>query len=95
MESSGQVTKTEEIMINGEDNDASKTCQDAVKRTGKRTAVSQYCGELSRERSSERDPYDLDAILCKKYDSSGQIRHSGKIEKFNGYVTVAKIKQEE
>ena len=63
MESSGQVTKTEEIMINGEDNDASKTCQDAVKRTGKRTAVSQYCGELSRERSSERDPYYLDAIL--------------------------------
>ena len=54
MESSGQVTKTEEMMINDEGNDASRTCSGWDKRAGERRHISQYSGELLRERSSER-----------------------------------------
>ena len=91
MESSGQVTKTEEMMINGEGNDASRTCSRWDKRIGeRRQSVSQYSGELLRKRSSEKS-MPSGRHLVQKYYQSGQIRHSGKIEKFNGDVTVAKI----
>ena len=81
MESSGQVTKTEEMMINDESNDASRTCSRWDKRAGERRHGSQYCGELLWERSSERS-MPSGRHLVQKYDPSGQIRHSGKIEKF-------------
>ena len=89
MESSGQVTKTEEMMINDEGNDASRTCSRWDKRTGERRHISQYSGELLRERSSERS-MPSGRHLVQKYDQSGQIRHSGRSRSSNGGETVAK-----
>ena len=49
MESSGQVTKTEEMMINGEGNDASRTCSRWDKRTGEDGSQSVQRRALARE----------------------------------------------
>ena len=90
MESSGQVTKTEEMMINDEGNDASRTCSRWDKRAGERRHSSQYSGELLRERSSERS-MPSGRHLGQKYDQSEQIHHSGRSRSSNGGETVAKI----
>ena len=59
-------------------------------REPEKTAVSQYSGELLRERSSERS-MPSGRHLVQKYDQSGQIRHSGRSRSSNGGETVAKI----
>ena len=64
--------------------------RDPVKRAGERRHISQYSGELLRERSSERS-MPSGRHLVQKYDQSGQIRHSGRSRSSNGGETVAKI----
>ena len=77
MESSGQVTKTEEMMINGKGNDASRTCSRGDKRIGEgRQSVS--IAESSCERDLRRKSIPSGRHLVQEYDQSRQIRHSGR-----------------
>ena len=78
MESSGQVTKTEEMMINGEGNDASRTCARWDKRIGEDGSQSGSIAENSCERDLRRKSIPSGRHLGQEYDQSRQIRHSGR-----------------
>ena len=92
MESSGQVTTTEEMMINDEGNDASRTCSDGIKEL-ERDGTSVSTAESSCERGLRSGPCHLDKRrhLGQIYDQSEQIHHSGRSRSSNGGETVAKI----
>ena len=67
-----------------------KRVQDAVKRTGKGWQ-SVSIAESFREKDLRREIHIIWTPSCAVIRFIQQIRHSGKIEKFNGDVTVAKI----
>ena len=89
MESSGQVTKTEEMMINGKGNDASRTCSRWDKRIGEGRQWSVSIAGSSCERDLRRSSCHLDAILCRNTINQA-VTSLWKIKKLIGGETVAK-----